>query len=597
MGAQELLEFIFRTRKEGNGEQKLQEELAKTKEVAKETGNALGGDLKDGASSAIETFTGLSVTTLSVAGAIGGAAAAAKAAIDGFVENANATRDMATAFGISAEQASAYRAIAGDLRIEQGQLEMAFKTLSAQGIQPSIANLMAISDEYNAIQDPVEKAQYAQDKFGRSALDMARFLELGSSGIKDAAQEAKDYALTLDNKALEANERYRAAMDRLGDTSDSLTNSFGELGANGLSFVVEGVTDGLTSLQQFDIGLFNTIGLISDADAALLSQRTAAGDLTATMRYLTDGIDAVGGSAVDLGTRTLGLTDDLGEAKDAFREMETATRDAKTAQDDLTAATDFAKDTYRDATKALKEHNLTEAQRITLEQTLKMLSGEVTQEDLTRKWAIDEVTTAYMTGKITQSEYITLMQDIATGAGTAADKLNRVRDAIYDIPEYKKVVLDYNIETHGASPNSTQLGAEVDGGTPTPSQSGGTGGSGGSKGGSKSTNTQTDPPPKPGQPQALGGTMFAGGTTIINDSPLTTPELVVVDKEGSGQVLTRQQALEAIRGRDGSGDVVQIFVDARQATDPVAMKRMAKAGVKEALAEAGYRADRIRRTQ
>ncbi len=100
---------------------------------------------------------------------------------------------------------------------------------------------------------------------------------------------------------------------------------------------------------------------------------------------------------------------------------------------------------------------------------------------------------------------------------------------------------------------------------------------------------------KPGTANALGGAMFAGGTTIINDSPLTTPEVVVVDRAGNGQVLTQQQAMAAVSG-PREGDTVQIFVDARGALNPREVERAGERGVRKALKDAGLRADRKTRT-
>lgn len=181
-----------------------------------------------------------------------------KDAVEGTVEYAAEVRDLSRAIGASAEEASAMVQVADDVGVSVGTLEAAFKAAIKNGIQPSIDNLSKLSDEYNSIQDPVQRSQFAMDKFGRAGLDMAKLLEQGGDAIRDAAEEAKELGLTLDDAAVKEARQFEIQLDNMGDKVEALKLKIGK----GLIPVLN------TLFDTADKG-FGTIDLLTNGAAEL----------------------------------------------------------------------------------------------------------------------------------------------------------------------------------------------------------------------------------------------------------------------------------------------------------------------------------------
>lgn len=653
----ELLEFIFRTRKEGNGDQQTTEGLKQVKQGAKEAAGGFdliknaAGYLTGGALAA--AIVNLGRVSIEAASDVDEMSSKFRTVFkDQAPSTEKALAELAQTINRSKYDLMGYAATLQDTFVPLGFAREQAADMSVQlvALAEDLAsfNNLNTADVMRDLQSAMVGNTEGLRKYGvvasQAAID-AKAIEMGlwsGKGAMDAQTKAlATLQITLEGTSDAQGDAARTA-DGLANQQRAADAATQELYVALGTKLVPATKEATHWYTQLVIAATNWVNLAENNKASFEEQRMAAiraADSYEEYREQIDAIAAATGtklvptqkdyqaalaSALISGgeftnilidqeqvmynavTATSAYGDRLDETERMLRRTEAATNDLSTAQDDLNGSQDDATKTYREAIKALQDHNMAEAERIQLEQTLKILSGEITLEDLDRKRAIDDVTTAYMNGKITQSEYITLMQDIATGAGTAAEKLNRVRDAINDIPEHRKVVLEYNIQVTGQAPGSTQLGDEDYGGWTggNGSSGGGTSGGGGGGGGggqtpkkpSTNNGSTVDKNVKPGTANALGGAMFAGGTTIINDSPLTMPELVVVDRDGNGQVLTQQQAMAAVSGKREGGDTWQIFVDARGATSPREVERAGERGVRKALKEAGLRADRLTRT-
>lgn len=153
---------------------------------------------------------------------------AIKKVVDQTVEYGKTVDDLSRSLGTSTEEASKLIQIADDLRIEQGQLEMAFRFALNKGVAPTIEGLKGLAVEYQSIQDPVAKAQYAMEKFGtRGGLQMQKVLELSSEAIDDMAQSAEDAGLVLSREGVAATKAYYAEIDNLSDSLEGLKMSIG----------------------------------------------------------------------------------------------------------------------------------------------------------------------------------------------------------------------------------------------------------------------------------------------------------------------------------------------------------------------------------
>jgi len=123
---------------------------------------------------------------------------------------------ISTYTGMASEETSRLIQVADDLRIETSTVEMALKSMAEKGTTPSIQGLGQLSDRYIAIQDPLIQAQFLTDNFGRSGIEMARIMELGSEKIKDLSDGVSEY-MVITGKSQEEAEAYIANTAELKD--------------------------------------------------------------------------------------------------------------------------------------------------------------------------------------------------------------------------------------------------------------------------------------------------------------------------------------------------------------------------------------------
>jgi hypothetical protein len=134
------------------------------------------------------------------------------------MDYAKQVEDVARYTGTSYEESSKLIQIADDLRIEVSSLRVGFRNLNQEGIQPNVANLKKLADEYKKLPTSVDKAKFATEMFGaRAGQELAKLLEASSEEIDAMAQSAQDLGLVLTEETIEATKEYYAELDNLND--------------------------------------------------------------------------------------------------------------------------------------------------------------------------------------------------------------------------------------------------------------------------------------------------------------------------------------------------------------------------------------------
>lgn len=153
--------------------------------------NASGG--LSGINTAFQKMTGFS---LSAAGAVAAVVAIGKKVVDYYVEGTQkllayneASEKFGRLAGIATEEAQKFVVMADRLDISQQTLATSMNILAKSGIAPTIENLGMLADQYNALTDPVARAQFIQANFGRGGQEIIKILELQSSGIQKLNQD------------------------------------------------------------------------------------------------------------------------------------------------------------------------------------------------------------------------------------------------------------------------------------------------------------------------------------------------------------------------------------------------------------------------
>jgi len=143
------------------------------------------------------------------------------------VKYSDQVRDLGRSIGASAEEASMLIQAADDVFISYETMTSAMEAAIRKGVNPSIDGIGRLADQYNAIQDPIERTKFLMDNFGRSGADLAPLMEKGAQGIRDLGQAAKDAGLVLDQSTVDAALRYKEAQDQLRDSTQAVTITIG----------------------------------------------------------------------------------------------------------------------------------------------------------------------------------------------------------------------------------------------------------------------------------------------------------------------------------------------------------------------------------
>jgi hypothetical protein len=197
-----------------------------------------------------------------------------KAAVDETARYAKSSLDLASALGITQQEAQKLIQVSDDVGISVSQLSTAFEMATKKGFQPTVENLATLADKTNAMADPTERATYLAGIFGRGWANISPLLEKGGNSIRAAADEAQNMGLILDDKANAAAETFRQNLDTLNDTLTGVKYTIG-------SAVIPVINDLITLTK----GASSQTDLYEQALAAL---RLRYGENSTQVKDLTD---------------------------------------------------------------------------------------------------------------------------------------------------------------------------------------------------------------------------------------------------------------------------------------------------------------------
>lgn len=319
-------------------------------------------DLKSGFSS-----VGLSsvASFLSIGGAVAGTVAAIKNASDVTLKYAGEVRDLAAVSGTGAEASSRLLQVLDDYQLTAQDVTAATRFMTKAGLTPTIETLAKLSDEYNAINDPMKQNEFILKNLGRGGLQWVNVLKQGGAALLEQS-DAVNKNLILTDKQIQETERYRLAIDNAKD-----------------------------SIEGFKVAA--VVGFLDVAD-----KQQKAVDIMKSYGYSTQEINGVL-------QRHAGKIDDIIRGYDATT---TGLQKAANAEDDFTGKLYQATAAVVDAEQAQKDldasmtklgaymqTDLTDAQKSYTEQIaqyneeLKKAHGEEQKSNIKAK--IDEATEAY----------------------------------------------------------------------------------------------------------------------------------------------------------------------------------------------------------
>ena len=92
----------------------------------------------------------------------------------------------------------------------------------ALGFKNSQEALLALSDRFKLMKDPIEKAAIAQQLLGKGGANMIGFLNLGSKAIREQADELRRLGLLLTGPQLDALKRVSESLTRMNSLFDAV---------------------------------------------------------------------------------------------------------------------------------------------------------------------------------------------------------------------------------------------------------------------------------------------------------------------------------------------------------------------------------------
>lgn len=156
-------------------------------------------------------------------GAAVGIVAAVKGLADHTLEYALQVQSLVREIGTTPEAASKLIQAADDMGVSFDALKQGLRFAISQGIEPTIENILDLSDEMLKLPEGAERTEFAMEKFGRKAgPELAKLLGQGRDEIEAMFDSIEGTARLMDTEALQAAEEYRRNLDDLGDTFEDL---------------------------------------------------------------------------------------------------------------------------------------------------------------------------------------------------------------------------------------------------------------------------------------------------------------------------------------------------------------------------------------
>jgi uncharacterized phage infection (PIP) family protein YhgE len=197
----------------------------------------------DKARGATEGFMDIKAGFDIAAGAIESAAQIVGQAFDETVNKsvayAKQVRELSTTIGASAEETSKLIQAADDTQVSYQSLTSALEAAIRKGVVPSIDGIARLAEQYNSIQNPIERTRFLMDTFGKSGADLAPLMAQGAAGIRDLGQAAADAGLVIDQEAIAAARRYEIALDDLQDKFEAQKIQIGNTVIPALADLIE----------------------------------------------------------------------------------------------------------------------------------------------------------------------------------------------------------------------------------------------------------------------------------------------------------------------------------------------------------------------
>ncbi len=301
------------------------------------------------------------------AAAAAGAAVAAfgTASVKAFQDTSLEAGKMSDALGISVEDASRLMEVAGDLGIDIGAVQGSMQRLNkaiadgkvdrlgleqelvrtSDGAVDSVQSFVNLATSIGAIKDPTERAQKAQQLFGRSYGEIAELMTMDAEELRDALADVSEQKV-IDERELSKAREFRAAMDNLKDRFEDVQLAAGEALVPALQNLAASIDAVDSAAEALNLG-----GLPGVVEK-LQTMARLGNPFGATQEAITQVVGSI--DKIDLTTISLEeLTAQLEASGFSAEQVTSIVGDWRTAQEDAAAAAEDLGGELEDTTDAV----------------------------------------------------------------------------------------------------------------------------------------------------------------------------------------------------------------------------------------------------
>jgi hypothetical protein len=314
-----------------------------------------------------------------------------RASIDATTKYAAEVRDLALAAGTGAEEASRMLQVLDDYEITAQDVTAATRFMTQQGFAPTVETIAQLSDQYNNLNSAQEKNAFILRNFGRGGMQWVNMLSQGGDRIREL-NAGVDEALILNEKQVQASEKYRLALDAWNDSVLALKVSVGNALLPALTDVLQ-VTTNLTeaSIELQASEEYATMSLAQRA-AAAINGAHAMGEEASAAKAATQ-------SVTDLGRAEAESSKGLEKRLSMMERLNQATQDQ------------INKEGYRLLQEKFAEGGITDEEAAILERAGVAL-GIFDERAVATTKSITKLTDAVVEGTISIQEYAAALNAI-----------------------------------------------------------------------------------------------------------------------------------------------------------------------------------------
>ena len=177
----------------------------------------------ESASKGVGSFISANAALIGTVTAVG---VAAGKAYQEFQNYAGQVRDLAAVSGTGAVEASKLLQVLDDYQLTAQDVTAATRFMTKAGLTPTIDTLAKLSDQYNAINDPMAKNEFILKNLGKGGLQWVNVLKQGGDALRAQSDEVSK-SLILSDEQIKKAEQARLAVDAWADAWQGFKISVG----------------------------------------------------------------------------------------------------------------------------------------------------------------------------------------------------------------------------------------------------------------------------------------------------------------------------------------------------------------------------------